>query len=440
MKATKKYDINIVALSEKLKPLSEKQIGWFQDKIHWAYGTKHYNSIICLECNHKWKGDFVKSRKTVQCPSCKKRLRPIGYDGYTTVDSHGVLFDRVGKIQVLRVIFIRKHLNKFQPPTYEVEEVINKWFDPEAKKVTLMSKTMNSPMGNYEGGWNLNSKLSLKKPNRGLLLDSKSTIYTDIYYPNKRIPKEIKRLGFTTKDIHRIPVDHLLQGLIENTRIETLMKKQSYVLLKKELYRPLTEKEWFAVRMCWKQNYDVKSYSDYFDYLQLLSSFGKDTKSPRWICPQDFHKAHQKLVKRKAKIDKAEREEKQRIDLIKHKEEAVIEGVKYIARNQKFFDLMFKSKNITISVMKSVEEFMTVGDELEHCIFTNRYYEKEHSLMLTAKVKGKLTETIEVNLDTMEVAQAKGYDNLPTKYNSNIIKIVEKNMKSIIKIYNKEAA
>ena len=83
---------------------------------------------------------------------------------------------------------------------------------------------------------------------------------------------------------------------------------------------------------------------------------------------------------------------------------------------------------------------MTVGDELEHCIFTNRYYEKEHSLMLTAKVKGKLTETIEVNLDTMEVAQARGYNNLPTKYNSNIIKIVEKNMKSIIKIYNKEAA
>ena len=439
MKATTKYDKHIVALKETLRPITEKQADWFKDKTQWDYGTKHYNSIICLECNHQWKGDFVKARKTVQCPSCKKRIRQTGYNSFCYLDSHGILFDRVGKIQVMRVIFIRKHLNKFQPPVYEIDEVMSKWFDPEAKKVTLLSKSKTSAMGPNFSNWNLKSKLSLKKPHRGLLNNYSSTINTNVYYPNKRIPKEIKRLGFTTKNIYNISHDHLLQGLVTNPRIETLVKKKLYVLAKKELYHTMTEIEWYAIKMCWKKGVEIKSHSDYFDYLRLLSYFGKDTKSPRWICPPDLHLAHQRLVQRKALIVRAERIEQQRIDTIKQIGRAKVFEFEYKQRTKKYFKLLFESKGITIAVIKTVNGFMIAGDELKHCIFVNRYYERKESLIFIAKLKGVLIETIEVNLNTMEIEQARGYDNLPSEYNAKIIDIVKKNMQKIINIHQKAA-
>ena len=358
MKATSKYDKHIVALNETLRPLTDKQKEWFENKTHWNYGTKHYSSIVCLECNHKWKADFIKSRTTVKCPSCSKRLRQYPNKPWMHADSHGVLLDRVGKIQVLRVIFVRKHMYKDKYPDFQVHEVMSKWFDPDTKKVTLLSKGMNGMMGSYQGGWNLNSDVSLKKPHN-IMSDHKSTIYTEAYYPSKRIPKEIKRLGFTTRDIKRIPIDHLLTGLVQSSRVETFMKFGMYDFLKKEVYHPMSDVHWSALKICMKNDYQIKDAGDWMDYIDLLSYFEKDTNSPRWICPSDFHKAHQRLVKRKNKIEKKEREERQRKNLIEQKEQALREAGKYIERTQKFYELMFKERGITISVMKTVEEFMT---------------------------------------------------------------------------------
>ena len=45
---------------------------------------------------------------------------------------------------------------------------------------------------------------------------------------------------------------------------------------------------------------------------------------------------------------------------------------------------------------------------MQHCVFTNEYYLKADSLILSATIDGKRIETIEVSLKRMEVVQSRG--------------------------------
>ena len=45
---------------------------------------------------------------------------------------------------------------------------------------------------------------------------------------------------------------------------------------------------------------------------------------------------------------------------------------------------------------------------MHHCVFTNEYYLKADSLILSATIDGKRIETIEVSLKRMEVVQSRG--------------------------------
>ena len=47
-------------------------------------------------------------------------------------------------------------------------------------------------------------------------------------------------------------------------------------------------------------------------------------------------------------------------------------------------------------------------------------------------------ETIEVNLETMEIIQARGYDNEPSSYNKDILKIVKRKLPEIKKLHRQQ--
>ena len=55
---------------------------------------------------------------------------------------------------------------------------------------------------------------------------------------------------------------------------------------------------------------------------------------------------------------------------------------------------------ICIKVLDSVEAIRQEGEAMHHCVFTNEYYLKADSLILSATIDGKRIETIEVSLKT----------------------------------------
>ena len=79
--------------------------------------------------------------------------------------------------------------------------------------------------------------------------------------------------------------------------------------------------------------------------------------------------------------------------------------IKYIENRSKYFNLDLGKENIKIMVLKSVKEFRDTGNTLNHCVFSNKYYEKENSLILNCFYKNKLFETAEIDLKTLNLSQ-----------------------------------
>ena len=84
-----------------------------------------------------------------------------------------------------------------------------------------------------------------------------------------------------------------------------------------------------------------------------------------------------------------------------------------------------------MKVLESVQEYLEEGKALHHCVFTNEYYLKEQSLILSARIDGKRIETIEVSLETMKVIQCRGLQNKSSEYHDRIIDLVNRNIRQI---------
>ncbi len=124
------------------------------------------------------------------------------------------------------------------------------------------------------------------------------------------------------------------------------------------------------------------------------------------------------------------------VDEQKHKEaiaKAISNQQLYEAAKTKFFDLAFSKGNISITPLKSIKEFYEEGSFLKHCIYTNEYYTRENSLLLSAKINNIPTETVEISLSKMMVVQSRGKCNQTTKYHNSIVNLVNKNLNAVAK-------
>ena len=113
------------------------------------------------------------------------------------------------------------------------------------------------------------------------------------------------------------------------------------------------------------------------------------------------------------------------------RQKAIENEVHFQALKALFFGIAFTDGTIEVLVLESVQEYFEEGKALHHCVFTNEYYLKEQSLILSASIAGKRIETIELSLETMEVLQCRGLMNQDTEYHERIIKLVHQNMKQI---------
>jgi len=64
-------------------------------------------------------------------------------------------------------------------------------------------------------------------------------------------------------------------------------------------------------------------------------------------------------------------------------------------------------------------------------VFSNSYFLKKNSLILSATIDGKRIETVEVSLKTFEVMQSRGLNNSNTEYHDRIIRLVNENINLI---------
>ena len=154
----------------------------------------------------------------------------------------------------------------------------------------------------------------------------------------------------------------------------------------------------------------------------LLRHFGKDTNSPKYVCPADLKAEHDKLVAKRNRQRERERTEQQR-------QKAIEDEMDYLKAKGMFFGLAFSDNLIFIKVIESVEEMAEEGRMMHHCV--GGYHNRKNSLILSARIDGRRIETVEVSLKTFEVVQCRGVCNENTEYHDRIIALVNSNMSLI---------
>jgi hypothetical protein len=152
------------------------------------------------------------------------------------------------------------------------------------------------------------------------------------------------------------------------------------------------------------------------DYVNNLKYFGKDTANPKYVCPKDLQKEHQKYFDKKTNSIYEEDNER------------------YKKRIQKWLGLIVSDGDINVSVIKDLPQMRHEGNLLSHCVFKNEYFKKQNSLILSAKKEDRVLETIELNLEEKRIAQARGYKNDPSEYHKEIVALVNKNIQKIVSV------
>ncbi|WP_418360134.1 PcfJ domain-containing protein [Sphingobacterium detergens] len=432
MKPRTKLHHRVLELNDDLPTITVEQKEWaFKNCLpHFGFRTKK-SGITCMDCGIKWKDDSIKVK--CKCPKCDANLRITdttkrkeSYQRYMAI------LDVKEEIQVVRIIEIWGHYRVGQKPRYYFDEIIRQFFTPDGKYELVAKMRLQNYTPCYSGNLEL----------RGNSHINKYDFIPDKLYPKMKVLPIFKRNGFKTS-VHRCSPYDLLTKLISNNKVETLLKCKQHHLISYFLYRSYQyEKYWNTIKICLRKNYIISNPSDYFDYLDLLNTYKQDLKNPNNVCPENLKKAHDRYVAKRNREELQRQIEIRKRDRPLHIEKAkkvleekATEQEKYVKEKGAFFGLCFSKGNLQVKVLENIDEFFLEGLTHNHCVFTNQYFAKKDSLILSAQYKSEPVETVEVSLTKMSIKQSRGIGNLASKYSKKVRALVKANMPKIRSIY-----
>lgn len=421
MRPRTKLQKEVVALSKRLPKISDTQKRYAFRHCFDHIGRRTAKGIItCTECGHSWKGDgeLVDTVCGCTCPHCGMELKVrTTRNRVFRENEYFSIITTAKEYQVIRFFFARAYHKVGQSAKYSITEVAQRWIAPNGKFTTVAR--LRGICFIYYDLWQECSPMEVRRNH------SVYDITPICTYPRVRTTEQIKRNGFKG-DFHGIAPFDLFCNILTDNKAETLLKAGQTNLLRYFIRysSKQTDTYWNSIRIAIRNGYTITDGSMWCDYIDLLNYFGKDTNSPKYVCPESLLGQHDLYVKRKrAEIERQRLEEKRK--------KAREDEAKFKELKSKFFGIEFSDGVINIRVLDSVMEFAEEGTAMHHCVFTNAYYLKENSLILSATIDGKRIETVEISLKTMEVMQSRGICNKNTEYHDRIIKLVNKNRQLI---------
>lgn len=386
MKPRNKIQREVVALSATLRPITDEQKMW---------GILH--SYTAKEISQQ-----------------KKLYR------------YFVISSRLKDWQVCRFFQIRKVKQNFH-----IIEPVRLWFNEKVHmELEAMSRCFCS---SHADSWNTNSELSLKE------VPSWHKDYTQILpiaasKVTSMLPI-LKRNGLK-RSFHNMQPRDVIEGLLKNNIFETLWKCKQFPLLRAFAYnwnRDYNDvSKMAAVKIVLRHNYHIKDGRMWVDMVNMLERAHKDFRNPKFVCPINLKAGHDKAMDLCNKYEEKQRKIKEQMELLEDQK-----AVKaYEVARKCFIGMVISDGTVVIQVLPTVKDVEQEGKAMHHCVFTNKYYKRLDSLLLTAKVNDERVETIEVDLKRYQLVQSRGVCNQNSKYHNEIVSLVNKNM-NIIRKFNK---
>lgn len=386
MKPRNKTQREVVVLSATIPPISDKQMEW---GINHSYTSKEHT-----------------------------------YE--KTMYRYFVISSRVQDWQVCRFFQIRK-----QRQLYNVIEPVRLWFNSDGHmEVEAMNRFY---MGGRIDSWIINSELSLKQAPASyndytLLLSISASKVTSM------LPI-LKRNGLK-RSFHNMQPRDVIEGLLKNNIFETLWKCKQFPLLRAFAYnwnRDYNDaSKMAAVKIVLRHNYHIKDGRMWVDMVNMIERAHKDFRNPKFVCPISLKAGHDKAIDLCNKYEEKLRKIKEQKELLEDQK-----AVKaYEVARKCFMGMVISDGKVIIQVLPTVKDVEQEGKAMHHCVFTNKYYKRLDSLLLTAKVNDERVETIEVDLKRYQLVQSRGVCNQNSKYHDKIVNLVNENMNTIRK-FNK---
>lgn len=426
----------VAQLSTTLRPITETQKRWAYSQCfeHIAYRGRN-NTMVCSECAYEWTAGGKREDKC-RCPKCGTRLTiSHSLKRKSTQKIHFAVVTTRDNFQVVRVIHVECHSRKGERAEYDVNEALQRWIDPDGNEVNIARKKCFMPR--YCDVWDFSSGMEVRSKNANY-------DYVPIYatYPKCRVLPIIRRNGFN--GFHDIDPYDLLKGLMNDNKVETLVKTRQYGLLSYYLYGSKCRKDkWQLIRICLRHGYHVKDAAIWADHIETLERLDMDTHNPLYLCPRNLMSEHNRLVELlKRRNEKEMIERQRRADIArKNKERKNDEAKKtYPQRMARYLDLVFSDGLIEITVLQTADDFYNEGEMMNHCVYTNAYYAKDNSLIMSAHIGERHIETIEVDLQRFIILQSRGSHNKDTEYHDRILSLVQRNIPKIIRRANRKTA
>lgn len=385
MKPRNKIQREVVALSATLRPITDEQKMW---------GILH--SYTAKEISQQ-----------------KKLYR------------YFVISSRLKDWQVCRFFQIRKVKQNFH-----IIEPVRLWFNEKVHmELEAMSRCWCS---GHADSWNTNSELSLKE------VPSWHKDYTQILpisasKVTSMLPI-LKRNGLK-RSFHNMQPRDVIEGLLKNNIFETLWKCKQFPLLRAFAYnwnRDYNDvSKMAAVKIVLRHNYHIKDGRMWVDMVNMLERAHKDFRNPKFVCPISLEAGHDKAMDLCNKYEEKQRKIKEQKELLEDQK-----AVKaYEVARKCFIGMVISDGTVVIQVLPTVKDVEQEGKAMHHCVFTNKYYKRLDSLLLTAKVNDERVETIEVDLKRYQLVQSRGVCNQNSEYHDEIVNLVNENM-NVIKKFN----
>jgi len=413
----------LTALSASLAPITPEVKAWAEKNIFLNWAVLSRGKFYCLQCAHSWKPDNVSAcSKFTNCTACKGKLKMQSYNQvhFKEIEYFSVL-ETYAEYQVVRIVIAYKHMKKNFTPTYFCKEVIQHWISQKGEVRSLSIST--NVFSNAIDAWKFYSPLEIKP--KDFFRNAKYYINPYKVYPKIKVFPLLKRNGFKNS-VYNIAPHLLFSSLLNDSTAETLLKAKQQNLLQYYLgaSRQRVKYNWQAVKTVIRNNYKITDVQIWEDYLELLRYFKKDLSCPAYVCPENLSTAHDHLVQKKREVLRKKKLQDLRLEIEKAQK-------RYAIDKKRFFGLVFKEKELSISVIENVKDFMQEGDDLGHCVFTNEYYDRKDSLIFSAKIYGEPAETIEISISRLEILQCRGMKNKPSKHHKVILNLMQKNLYQI---------
>lgn len=405
---------HIVELSGRLRPLTTPQMNWALNATINHYGYRLKNGMCtCMKCGHEW----LESRNGMcLCPECGAQIEIKDTKERVIRDkSYFNVITTMEGYQVVRMFLMIVEMRKGMKASPAYLEIGSYWIDNKGNKTVV---GLQRTFGYYIDSFAFGSPLEIRRDN-----DAFNHIADQWVYPRIKVTDTIKRNGFKGSCHHIHPVT-MFQELLTNPKAETLMKANEIELLRYLCFRPTNKADidtyWNSIKVANRNGYKVKDSQYWMDYIKMLERCGKDILSPKYICPANLQEEHDRYVR---KVYILEDRKKKAEDIRRAQEREA----SFKEQKEKFFGISINDGEIEVKVLESVEEYRQEAESQHICLFSAAYDQREDSLIFSARIDGRIIETIEVDLKTLKVVQSRGVCNQNTEYHDRIVNLINAN-------------